>query len=96
MTKQRDIAQRSVLLLDPMLATGGTVTQAIEVHFISLSLFFFFLTLFKVLVQRGVPQEKIVFVNLIAAPEGIEVVFDRYPGVTIVTSEIGNYSIYHL
>ena len=39
--------------------------------------------------QRGVPQDKIVFVNLIAAPEGIDVVFGRYPGVTIVTSEIG-------
>lgn len=35
------------------------------------------------------PEEKIVFVNLIAAPEGIDVIFERYPRVTIVSSEIG-------
>jgi len=49
----KDIAQRHVLLLDPMLATGGSALQAIEV-----------------LTQRGVTPEKIVFINLIAAPVG--------------------------
>ena len=66
-----DISTRSVLLLDPMLATGGTVNKAIDV-----------------LLKRGVAQEKIIFMNLIAAPEGIEKVFSDYPNITVVTSEI--------
>jgi len=66
-----DIHNRSVLLLDPMLATGGSVKKAIEV-----------------LISRGVPQEKIIFMNLIAAPEGIATLFKAYPGITVVTSEI--------
>ncbi|EGC34634.1 uracil phosphoribosyltransferase [Dictyostelium purpureum] len=66
-----DIAKRHVLLLDPMLATGGTVTQAIEV-----------------LLERGVKEENIVFINLVAAPEGIKYFQDRHPKVKIVTGEI--------
>ncbi|MFC4857009.1 uracil phosphoribosyltransferase [Actinophytocola glycyrrhizae] len=66
-----DIARRHVLLLDPMLATGGTALAAIEV-----------------LLGEGVPQEHIVFVNLLSSPEGIEVVGRRYPNVRIVTSSI--------
>ncbi len=50
-----DIANRMVLLLDPMLATGGSAIRAIEV-----------------LEKQGVPQSRIIFVNLFAAPEGIE------------------------
>ncbi|KAF2076370.1 hypothetical protein CYY_002327 [Polysphondylium violaceum] len=66
-----DIEKRYVLLLDPMLATGGTVTQAIEV-----------------LVEKGVKEENIVFINLIAAPEGIQFLHSKYPKVKIVTGEI--------
>jgi uracil phosphoribosyltransferase len=66
-----DIAQRHVLLLDPMLATGGTALAAIDV-----------------LLDRGVPEEHIVFVNLLSAPEGIKAVTERYPGVRMVTSSI--------
>jgi uracil phosphoribosyltransferase len=66
-----DIAQRHVLLLDPMLATGGTALAAIEV-----------------LLDKGVPEEHIVFVNLLSAPEGIKVVRERYPSVRMVTSSI--------
>jgi len=66
-----DVSSRYILLLDPMLATGGTVVKAIEV-----------------LVGLGVPQEKIIFVNLIAAPEGIEYIFKAYPDITVVTSEV--------
>jgi len=69
-----DIATRFVLLLDPMLATGGTVNKAVEV-----------------LLKRDVPQEKIIFMNLLAAPEGIEKVFSIYPNLTVVTSEIDDY-----
>lgn len=66
-----DIAQRHVLLLDPMLATGGTALAAI-----------------RVLRDRGVPEEQIVFVNLITVPEGIAAVRSRHPNLRIVTSAI--------
>ena len=66
-----DIAERQVLLLDPMLATGGTALAAIQV-----------------LLGTGVPEENIVFVTLLAAPQGIATVHDRCPGVRIVTSAI--------
>ncbi|THV42212.1 uracil phosphoribosyltransferase [Glycomyces buryatensis] len=68
-----DIASRHVLLLDPMLATGGTALAAIEV-----------------LVDAGVPEEHIVFVNVLSAPEGIRAVQNRYPHVRMVTSSIEN------
>lgn len=66
-----DISQRHVLLLDPMLATGGTALAAIQV-----------------LLDHGVAEERIIFVNLITVPEGIDTVCRRRPGVRIVTSAI--------
>lgn len=66
-----DIAERHVLLLDPMLATGGTANAAIEV-----------------LTDRGVPEDRIVFVAFLTAPEGIAAVHGPHPGVKIVTSSI--------
>ncbi|KAH7441111.1 hypothetical protein KP509_03G025700 [Ceratopteris richardii] len=67
----RDIAERHVLLLDPVLATGNSAVQAIEL-----------------LLQKGVPEARIIFLNLISAPEGIHVVCRRFPRLKIVTSEI--------
>jgi uracil phosphoribosyltransferase len=52
----QDIAERYVLLLDPMLATGGSAIKAIET-----------------LLQHGVAENKILFLNLLAAPEGINI-----------------------
>jgi uracil phosphoribosyltransferase len=66
-----DIAQRQVLLLDPMLATGGTALAAIGV-----------------LLDAGVQEEHIVFVNLLSAPEGIAAVRERHPDLRMVTSSI--------
>jgi uracil phosphoribosyltransferase len=66
-----DIARRHVLLLDPMLATGGTAVAAIQV-----------------LRGAGVPERDIVFVTLLAAPEGVAVVRERHPEVRIVTSAV--------
>lgn len=60
------IAERYVLLLDPMLATGGTALKAIEV-----------------LVDKGVKLENIIFVCLIAAPEGLQRLTERFPTVRI-------------
>lgn len=66
-----DIAQRHVLLLDPMLATGGTALAAIQM-----------------LLEHDVAEEKIVFINFISAPEGIQVVCDHHPKLKIVTSSV--------
>jgi len=65
----KDISTRLVLLLDPMLATGGSAAKAIEV-----------------LTEHGVPEDQIFFVNVIAAPEGIDYILNKYPKITIVTS----------
>ncbi|CAN1321683.1 Uridine/cytidine kinase UKL1, chloroplastic [Linum perenne] len=66
-----DISERHVLLLDPVLATGNSANQAIDL-----------------LVQKGVPESHIIFLNLISAPEGIHCVCKRFPSLKIVTSEI--------
>lgn len=62
---------RSILLVDPMLATGGSAILAI-----------------KVLVDAGVREDNILFLVVVAAPEGIQAVQKAYPGVRIVTAEI--------
>ncbi|XP_065877716.1 uridine/cytidine kinase UKL1, chloroplastic [Euphorbia lathyris] len=67
----KDISERHVLLLDPVLATGNSANQAIEL-----------------LIQKGVPESHIIFLNLISAPEGIHCVCKRFPALKIVTSEI--------
>ncbi|PON61328.1 Uridine kinase-like protein [Parasponia andersonii] len=67
----KDISERHVLLLDPVLATGNSANQAIEL-----------------LIQKGVPEAHIIFLNLISAPEGIHCVCKRFPSLKIVTSEI--------
>ncbi|KAH8632976.1 hypothetical protein IG631_11610 [Alternaria alternata] len=64
-----DISDRWVLLLDPMLATGGSALMAIDV-----------------LKSRGVPEEHILFLNLIASPEGAQNLADKFPKVRVVTA----------
>lgn len=64
-----DIKDRWVLLLDPMLATGGSALMAVDV-----------------LRQKGVPEERILFLNLIASPEGAQNFAEKYPKVRIVTA----------
>ncbi|CAM0911879.1 unnamed protein product [Alopecurus aequalis] len=66
-----DIAERHVLLMDPVLGTGNSANQAIEL-----------------LIRKGVPEDQIMFLNLISAPEGIHCVCKRFPRLKIVTSEI--------
>eukprot|EP00922_Rhytidocystis_sp_ex-Travisia-forbesii_P004883 GHVS01007153.1.p1 GENE.GHVS01007153.1~~GHVS01007153.1.p1 ORF type:complete len:219 (+),score=17.91 GHVS01007153.1:408-1064(+) len=70
----KDIGQRSVLLLDPILATGGSVCRAIHL-----------------LVQEGVKEEAIIFVNLVAAPEGIDRLYKNYPKIRVVTAAIDDH-----
>jgi uracil phosphoribosyltransferase len=66
-----DVAQRWVLLLDPMLATGGSALMAVDL-----------------LVRRGVAADRILFCNLLAAPEGLLAFAEKYPAVRIVTAFI--------
>jgi len=66
-----DIAERWVLLLDPMFATGGSATMAVDV-----------------LKSRGVPEDRILFLNLIASPEGIDGFAKRFPKLRVVTAFI--------
>lgn len=66
-----DIAQRYVLLMDPILGTGGSATRAVQV-----------------LLDKGVQEQKILFLTLIAAPEGIHTLCKRYPALKVITSEI--------
>lgn len=66
-----DIAGMHVLLLEPMLATGGSALAAIDV-----------------LLEAGVREERIVFVNFLASPQGLTAVHRARPGVRIVTSSI--------
>ncbi|KAK3716856.1 Uracil phosphoribosyltransferase, synthesizes UMP from uracil [Vermiconidia calcicola] len=64
-----DISERWVLLLDPMLATGGSALMAVDV-----------------LRSKGVPEEHILFLNLIASPEGAANFAQKYPKLRIVTA----------
>ncbi|QQK44984.1 Cytosine deaminase-uracil phosphoribosyltransferase fusion protein [Penicillium digitatum] len=66
-----DIADRWVLLLDPMFATGGSATLAVET-----------------LIERGVPEHRILFLNLIASPSGVAEFAERFPKLRVVTSFI--------
>ncbi|MCJ1406450.1 Uracil phosphoribosyltransferase, synthesizes UMP from uracil [Ptychographa xylographoides] len=64
-----DIANRWVLLLDPMFATGGSATMAVDV-----------------LKSRGVSEDHILFLNLIASPEGVANFAKRFPKLRVVTA----------
>ena len=66
-----DIKDRWVLLLDPMLATGGSAIMAVEV-----------------LKEKGVPEGRILFLNLIASPEGVRNFAEKVPQVRVVTGFI--------
>ena len=45
-------------------------------------------TAIKILKERGVKEEKIIFLNLIACPEGIKKVSSQFPKVRIITAVI--------
>ena len=68
----KDIKDRWVLLLDPMLATGGSAARAVEC----------------LKGQYGVPENRIIFLNVVACPEGIKYFCGRFPQIQVVTSAI--------
>jgi len=65
----KDIDKREVIILDPMLATGGSGVDAITA-----------------LKESG--AKKIKFLCIIAAPEGIKRIQDKYPDVQIYCTAI--------
>jgi uracil phosphoribosyltransferase len=71
-----DINSCYVLLCDPMLATGGSAVAALDV-------------LCKT--KYHVDPTKIVFANVISCPEGLRVLAQKYPDVTIVTIKVDSH-----
>jgi uracil phosphoribosyltransferase len=64
----------SIIILDPMIATGGTGVAAISL-----------------LKEKGAREEKIIFVAIIASPEGIAHIKKTYPAITILVASIDDH-----
>jgi len=61
----------SVIVIDPMIATGGSGILALEK-----------------IKQKGIPEERIIYVGILAATEGIERVKGLFPKVHLVIGQI--------
>ena len=68
----KDIAERDVLIVDPMLATGGSADMAI--------------TKMK---ELGCKNIKLMI--LVAAPEGVQFIYDRHPDVEIYCAALDDH-----
>ena len=68
----KDIADRDVLIVDPMLATGGSADMAI--------------TKMK---ELGCKSIKLMI--LVAAPEGVQFIYDRHPDVEIYCAALDDH-----
>lgn len=66
-----DLAERSFIVCDPMLATGNSAVHAVNV-----------------LRERGVAQESIRFLALVAAPEGVAVFQAAHPEVKLFVAAL--------
>jgi uracil phosphoribosyltransferase len=81
-----DISERWVLLLDPMFATGkleyciGRTTPRLTQTGGSATM------AVDILKARGVPEDRILFLNLIASPEGVNGFAKRFPKLRVVTA----------
>lgn len=85
-----DIAERWVLLLDPMFATGASRFQELLFKAVTVSLMAHSggsaTMAVDVLKSRGVPEDRILFLNLIASPEGVTSFAKRFPKLRVVTA----------
>lgn len=82
-----DIANRWVLLLDPMLATGMFRLKRSSWRLMSdVFLGGSALMAVDVLLSKGVPEDHILFLNLIASPDGAKKFAAKYPKVVVVTA----------
>jgi uracil phosphoribosyltransferase len=70
-SKLPSLAAKYVVLLDPMLATGGSAKAAIQV-----------------LLDNGATEERIMFLNVVSCPEGLQAIQSAYPAVQIVTGTV--------
>lgn len=61
----------NVILIDPMIATGGSGILALE--------------------AIPVPQEQIVYVGIIAAPEGVGNVKSKFPNIHLITGTVDDH-----
>ena len=68
----KDIKDRWVFLLDPMLATGGSACKAVKC----------------LIEQYAVKEEQIIFLNVVSCPEGLRNMSTQYPRIRVVTSAI--------
>ncbi|MCK4265216.1 uracil phosphoribosyltransferase [Candidatus Babeliales bacterium] len=64
-------SEDNVLVLDPMIATGGSGEAAL-----------------KILLDTGIKEEKIVFVAVIAAQEGVDRIQKAFPKIKIYVAQI--------
>lgn len=92
-----DIADRWVLLLDPMFATGksrifwkGVEPGASQFPRANIcrALGGSAIMAVEVLKSRGVPEERIIFLNILASPEGISNFASKFPKLRTVTAFI--------
>ncbi|KAK6003567.1 hypothetical protein QM012_009338 [Aureobasidium pullulans] len=66
-----NLAEQAVLILEPILATGGSICTAVDL-----------------ILEQGVPEDRIIVANLITSRKAIQVVFDKYQKLRIVTAAI--------
>lgn len=83
-----DIKDRWVLLLDPMLATGVLPPLLTRIQNTSTdpAIGGSALMAVEVLRAKGVPEDHILFLNLIASPEGAENFAKKFPKLRVVTA----------
>jgi uracil phosphoribosyltransferase len=62
-------SQDQVIILDPMIATGGTAEATLNI-----------------LQNMGVQQERIIFVSIVCAPQGLEHASKKFPGVKFIVA----------
>ncbi|EGF33290.1 uracil phosphoribosyltransferase [Oxalobacteraceae bacterium IMCC9480] len=66
-----DLAERTFILCDPMVATGNSAVHAVDV-----------------LKRRGVSDAQIIFLALVAAPEGVAVFQAAHPDVKLYVASL--------
>lgn len=69
-----DLQDRTMILCDPMVATGNSAVHAVDV-----------------LKKRGVIASQIIFVALVAAPEGVQVFQDAHPDVKLYVASLDSH-----
>ncbi|KAG7380151.1 hypothetical protein PHYPSEUDO_007696 [Phytophthora pseudosyringae] len=64
---------KNVLVVDPMLGTGGSITVAIQA---------------STLINACADEKRITFMDVLSCPEGLGVLFTAFPNVKVVTAGV--------